>query len=269
MTPQFRMSRFSRVLRWLFTYESRKLWNLFLLAIVLFAGFDTYAMYYNVDAYASPDTPLSVSLVMRSMKKIGGVSLLLLTFYMWVGATFAFSTLHRKHTGRQLLMLPATNLEKFLALWVIYVPVLFVCLIVAFVVGDLARMIILPLFIEHGSLPSAIPAFFSQMWDWLTLHAASPGNLRFMIRSWVLILMIHALSLFYSALAGYLGWLLTGITVYAGTYLFINTYGQSPWHAPFLLLLAVVLLLMAYRLFCRYPLFKSLIIPRFHDIQFR
>jgi hypothetical protein len=62
---------------------------------------------------------------------------------------------------------------------------------------------------------------------------------------------------------------LMGITVYAGTYLFINTYGQSPWHAPFLLLLAVVLLLMAYRLFCRYPLFKSLIIPRFHDIQFR
>lgn len=266
MTPQFRLSRFSRVLRWLFTYESRKLWNLFLLAIVLFAGFDTYAMYYNVDAYASPNAPLSVSLVMRSMKKIGGVSLLLLTFYMWVGATFAFSTLHRKHTGRQLLMLPATNLEKFLALWVIYVPVLFVCLIVAFVVGDLARMLILPLFIEHGSLPSAIPAFFSQMWDWLTLHAASPGSLRSMIQSWALILMIHALSLFYSALAGYAGWLLTGVTVYAGVYLFINAYGQSPWHLPLLLMLAVVLLVMAYRLFCRYSPYRLLNILRVYDI---
>jgi len=90
-----------------------------------------------------------------------------------------------------------------------------------------------------------------------------------MMESWTLILTIHALSLFCSVLAGYAGWLLMGVTVYVGTYLFINSYGQASWHVPFLLVLAVVLLLMAYRLFRSYTPSQLLNMLRFHGIQFR
>lgn len=269
MTQQISMSRFFSLLRWLSTYESRKLWNLFLIAIVFFAGYETYAMYYNIDARASEGVPLSAGVVMRMIEKTNGICLLALTLFMCIGATFAFTTLHRRHAGRQLLMLPAPNVEKFLALWVVYVPVLFVCLVLAFVVGDLMRMLILPLLTEQGHLPSSIPSFFSRMWYWIALRETVPANLQFMMESWTLILTIHALSLFCSVLAGYAGWLLMGVTVYVGTYLFINSYGQASWHVPFLLMLAVVLLLMAYRLFRSYTPSQLLNMLRFHGIQFR
>ena len=253
--------RILRILRWLYAYEAAKLRNLFLLAAALFTWYLTYAMYYNIDIYGNASA--------RTLEKASNISLLFLVFLMWVGATFAFSTLHRHHAGRQLLMLPASNAEKFLALWFIYVPLLFAVLSVAFIVGDLLRMAILPLLIEQGNQPSVIPLFFSTMWQWLTMQPTWMGSPEETMKAWSVIVATHAFCLLSSVVAGYAGWLLAGLTLYGCAYLSLDSLGGNSWQVTLLLtLLSLLLSLLAYRMFCRFPLFKSLFTFRYHDISF-
>ena len=258
MKPQFRLTRFLRVLNWLYTYEHQKVQNLFLFAVPIFTWYQTYVLYtWPQDGYFRGVTLPEGTQYM--LNEIANVCLLFLAAMMSIGATFAFSTLHRRHAGRQLLLLPASNLEKFLALWLIYVPLPLVVLIAAFCVSDLLRMLLLPLLTEQGHWPSAIPAFFYWLWQWLS------GQI-YIVQVWALIFVIHTFCLLCSVVAGYVGWLLSALTVFGCAYSFLEYYGRYDWQVALLLLLAAVFLLLAYRLFCRFPLFKSLYFIRFHGI---
>lgn len=250
MKPQFCLTRFLRVLRWLYIYEYMKVLNLFLFAVPVFTWYQTYALYafsqngYYHGVVLQDGTPYMLI-------EVANISLFFLAALMCFGATFAFSTLHRRHAGRQLLLLPASNMEKFLALWLIYVPLLLVVLTSAFCVSDLLRMLLLPMLTEQGHWPSAIPAFFYCFWQWLSGHV-------YIVQAWALFFIIHAFCLLSSVVAGNVGWLLSGLTVLGCAYYLIGYYDGANWQVVLLILLGLVLLLLAYRLFCRYPLFKTL-----------
>lgn len=176
--------------------------------------------------------------------------MLFLAVLMCVGAAFAFYNLHRKNEGRRLLMLPASNLEKFLARWVVYVPVLLVLYVVAFMVSDLLRMTIWPVFTEEVSFPTAIPAFFGVM-KYLVLWT-NPFHLEKIFLMWGLFWFFHALSLFSSVWIGRWAWLFVTVVFFAVIGLFIQINYQGGNVALFYLL-AVVLAIAAYWLFCRFP----------------
>ncbi|MBR1932130.1 MAG: hypothetical protein IJ841_00365 [Prevotella sp.] len=257
------MTRLCRVLRWLYIYEGAKLRNLFFIAVVVFAAYQTGAIYYNIDAYGSD----FVQGNMHLMNKIANISLHYLVFMMCFGATFAFSTLHRRHAGRQLLLLPASNAEKFAALWFVYVPLLVVVLVLAFIAGDLLRMLILPLLVDNGHCPSAVPYFLDNLWGWLSgQEEVYRLKHHFILQVWALFLFCHALCLLCSVVAGYLGWLLSAVTLYVLADAFIRYYDHVASAPYVLLVLAVGFCWLAYCLFCRYPLFKSLFTLRFHGI---
>jgi hypothetical protein len=178
-----------------------------------------------------------------------------LALLMCIGAAFAFYNLHRKNEGRRLLMLPATNLEKFMARWVVYVPVLFVLYVVAFIVGDVLRMAVWPVFVssEKISFPTAIPEFFGVMkymvvWT-STLHFYK------LLALWRKFWFFHALSLFSSVWIGRWAWLFVTVVFFAVIGLFIQINYQGGNVALFYLL-AVVLAIAAYWLFCRFPKYK-------------
>ena len=150
-------------------------------------------------------------------------------------------------------MLPASNMEKFVARWVVYVPVLFVIYVVAFMLGDLLRMAVWPVFSDKITFPTAIPKFFCVM-KYLVVWT-NPFHLEKITLMWGLFWFFHALSLFSSVWIGRWAWLFVTVVFFAVIGLFIQINYQGGIVTVFYLL-AVVLAIVAYWLFCRFPKYK-------------
>ena len=256
MNIQFSFRRFWHVLVWTLVYHWRQLLTLFSAAFVTFVAVEIIEFIQASNDYAKWflfDHKSQETIVSDALHTAGNSCMSFLAVLMCVGAAFAFYNLHRKNEGRRLLMLPATNLEKFLARWVVYVPVLFVLYVVAFMVSDVLRIVIWPVFSEEVSFPTAIPAFFGVM-KYLVVWT-NPFHLEKIFLMWGLFWFFHALSLFSSVWIGRWAWLFVTVVFFAVIGLFIQINYQGGNVALFYLL-AVVLAIAAYWLFCRFPKYK-------------
>ena len=258
MNIQFSFRRFWHVLVWTLIYHWRQLLTLFSAAVVAFlvAEIPAFIQVSNDYAYRILNHESHETIVSDALHTVGNSCMLFLAVLMCVGAAFAFFHLHRKNEGRRLQMLPATNLEKFLARWVVYVPVLFVLYVVAFMVSDVLRMAIWPVFESPNnkiSFPTAIPEFFGVM-KYLVVWT-NPFHLEKIFLMWGLFWFFHALSLFSSVWIGRWAWLLVTIVFFAVTALLLRGNYQG-WDVTVFYLLAVVLAIAAYWLFCRFPKYK-------------
>ena len=257
MNNQFSFRRFWHVLVWTLNYQRRTLLTLLVSAVSAFAlyqyftfidlknDFPNRQLYgHDIDAY-----------IAIWLDQVALASLAIGAALMCVGASIAFWHLHRQNEGRRLLMLPATPIEKFLARWVLYVPLLLVLLVAAFVAGDMLRVLTWPLFGYDVSFPSAIPAFFTQLkYLFFVTPTARPLGV---FALWALFLFFHALSLFCSVALPRLAWLAVLATFFAVIALIENAIGNAAtlhlW--PFAAL-TVVLAVGAFWLFCRYPQYQ-------------
>ena len=256
MNIQFSFRRFWHVLVWTLVYHWRQLLTLFSAAFVTFVAVEIIEFIQASNDYAKWflfDHKSQETIVSDALHTAGNSCMSFLAVLMCVGAAFAFYNLHRKNEGRRLLMLPATNLEKYLARWVVYVPVLFVLYVVAFMVSDVLRIVIWPVFSEEVSFPTAIPAFFGVM-KYLVVWT-NPFHLEKIFLMWGLFWFFHALSLFSSVWIGRWAWLFVTVVFFAVIGLFIQINYQGGNVALFYLL-AVVLAIAAYWLFCRFPKYK-------------
>ncbi len=255
MNNQFSFCRFWQVLVWTLVYHWRQLLTLFGAAVVAFlvAEIPHFIQVSNDYAYRIINHESHETIVSDALHTIGNGSMLILAPLMCIGAAFAFYNLHRKNEGRRLLMLPATNLEKFLARWVVYVLVLFVLYVVAFLVSDVLRMVVWPVFVssEIISFPTAIPEFFGVM-KYLVLWT-NPFHLVKITLMWGFFWFFHSLSLFSSVWIGRWGWLFVTVVFFAVIGFFYNYQGGN---VTVLYLLAIVLAIAAYWLFCRFPKYK-------------
>jgi len=254
---QFSPRRFWLTLVWTLNYQRRTLLTLLVSAVSAFAlyqystfidlknDFPNRQLYgHDIDAY-----------IAIWLDQVALASLAIGAALMCVGASIAFWHLHRPNEGRRLLMLPASPIEKFLARWVLYVPLLLVLLVAAFVAGDMLRVLTWPLFGYDVSFPSAIPAFFTQLkYLFFVTPTARPLGV---FALWALFLLFHALSLFCSVWLPRLAWLAVLATFFAVIALIENAIGNAAtlhlW--PFAAL-TVVLAVGAFWLFCRYPQYQ-------------
>lgn len=205
MNNQFSIRRFWQVLVWTLVYHWRQLLTLFGAAVVAFLVAEIPGFIQASNDYAKRflfDHERSETIVSDALHTVGNSCMIFLAVLMCIGAAFAFYNLHRKNEGRRLLMLPATNLEKYLARWVVYVPVLFVLYVVAFMVADVLRMAIWPVLVssEKISFPTAIPEFFGVM-KYLVLWT-NPFHLVKIALMWGFFWFFHSLSLFSSVWIG-------------------------------------------------------------------
>ena len=257
MNIQFSFRRFWHVLVWTLVYHWRQLLTLFSVAFVTFVAVEIieFIQVSNDYAYKIFNHKSHEAIVKGALHDCGNGCMSFLALLMCIGAAFAFYNLHRKNEGRQLLMLPATNLEKFLARWVVYVPVLFVLYVVAFIVGDVLRMAILPVFVssEKISFPTAIPEFFGVM-KYLVVWTSTLHFYK-LLALWRKFWFFHALSLFSSVWIGRWAWLFVTMVFFAVTALLLRGNYQG-WDVTVFYLLAVVLAIAAYWLFCRFPKYK-------------
>lgn len=251
-TLQFSPRRFWRTLVWTTNNQWRSLMTLFIAAVTVFTLFQYftciggkndlfYGRFYD-------------SIITETLNRIGAGSLSIGACLLCIGASIAFQHLHRQNEGRQLLMLAASQLEKFLARWILYVPVLFVMLVVAFMVGDTLRVLIWPMFGYDISFPSAIPAFFVHMKQ-LFFITPSKQPLAIIIM-WTMFLFFHALSLFCSVYVRRMAWLFVLTAFFAVIGLILNGSKATELHMWAFVVPAVVLAVGSYWLFCRYPQFQ-------------
>lgn len=258
MNNQFSFRRFWHVLVWTLVYHWRQLLTLFSAAFVTFVAVEIIEFIQASNDYAYKffnHKSLEAIIVKGALHDCSNGCMSFLALLMCIGAAFAFYNLHRKNEGRRLLMLPATNLEKFLARWVVYVPVLFVLYVVAFIVGDVLRMAILPVFVssEKISFPTAIPEFFGVM-KYLVVWTSTLHFYK-LLALWRKFWFFHALSLFSSVWIGRWAWLFVTMVFFAVTALLLRG-NYLGWDVAVLYLLAVVLAVAAYWLFCRFPKYK-------------
>ena len=254
---QFSPRRFWLTLVWTLNYQRRTLLTLLVSAVTAFALFQYftfidlkndihYRQFYghDIDAY-----------IATRLDQTALASLAIGAALMCVGASIAFRHLHRQNEGRRLLMLPATPIEKFLARWVLYVPLLLVLLVVAFVAGDMLRVLTWPLFGYDVSFPSAIPAFFTQLkYLFFVTPTARPLGV---FALWTLFLFFHALSLFCSVWLPRLAQLVVVVVFFAVIALIENAIGNAATlHLGPCAALTVVLAVGAFWLFCRYPQYQ-------------
>ena len=237
MNNQSSIRRFWQVLVWTLVYHWRQLLTLFSVAFVTFVAVEIieFIQVSNDYAYKIFNHKSHEAIVKGALHDCSNGCMSFLAVLMCVGAAFAFYNLHRKNEGRRLLMLPATNLEKFLARWVVYVPVLLVLYVVAFMVSDLLRMAVWPVLVssEKISFPTAIPEFFGVM-KYLVVWTST----------------LH----FYKLLA--LWRKFVTVVFFAVIGFFIQTNYNGGDALAVFYLLAVVLAVAAYWLFCRFPKYK-------------
>lgn len=258
---QFSPRRFWLTLVWTLNYQRRTLLTLLVSAVSAFALYQyftfiylkndiPYRQSYGHDIAAYIDAYIAVR-----FDQVALGSLAIGAALMCVGASIAFWHLHRQNEGRRLLMLPATPIEKFLARWVLYVPLLLVMLVAAFVAGDVLRVLTWPLFGYDVSFPSAIPAFFTQLkYLFFVTPTARPLGV---FALWALFLFFHALSLFCSVWLPRLAWLAVLAMFFAVIALIENAIGNAIMlHLWPFAALTVVLAVGAFRLFCRYPQYQ-------------
>ena len=256
MNIQFSFRRFWHILVWTLVYQMRQLLTLFGVAIFAFATFELFACIQARNSYEYNITFMhghESYLINIALRDIVGECLVVGEVLLCIGAVIAFNQLHRKNEGRRLLMLPASNMEKFVARWVVYVPVLFVLYVVAFMLGDLLRMAVWPAFSDKISFPTAIPKFLSSL-KYMVVWTSELHLLQILVM-WGLFWFFHALSLFCSVWIGRWGWLPVTVVFFGFMALFIQTKYQGEYLEVFYLM-AVVLMIAAYWLFCHFPKYK-------------
>lgn len=130
---QFDLNRFGRLARWSLTMDKRYYvkstlsWTVMLTLLFLFftcvVNFDNH--YDGLQAYQSCTMMVVVMLLVIVV----------------LGGAFMFQNMKDKHDDQRLLMLPVSNLEKFLmrySTWLLLLP----CLLVSFVAADMVQWLV-------------------------------------------------------------------------------------------------------------------------------
>ena len=126
----FSINRFGKMLCWVLRVNMRSLlaWAVGSIGAVFMGELMAIKM-------AGFNTPYSF---LSATSQMGSVILVLVSLIM---VSSVVSTINEKRKRESFLMLPATNLEKYLALMVYTSVVCMVCLTLAFVLGDCLRML--------------------------------------------------------------------------------------------------------------------------------
>lgn len=126
----FSFNRFGKMLRWVLSVNFRMLmaWTVGSFGAVFMLELIAYKL-------GSFDAPWSF---LHSIEQMCGVMLIMGSLVM---ANAIVLTINEKRKRESFLMLPATNLEKFLALLVFTSVISVVCMVLAFVLGDSLRML--------------------------------------------------------------------------------------------------------------------------------
>lgn len=258
----FDSKRFGQVLKLDFS-EGRKaiLWGaLAMLLLYLFFFWFTHNIashdeYYDVDEpYVSE---LRVSYVCEGVGALGAVAML---FYWLISASILYRSEQKKQQRIAWLMLPATNLEKFLSRWLYMVVFSLTGGMLAFFVADILH--IAYLWMSGNPVDTAAPSFFQRL-----PHTNEYNPLLHIIKVYGMMITIHAFFLMGSVLFRKYHFIVCAalvVLVFAAMASLYNASGLyqhngetalTIWNIVLIVFEAISITLftwLAYRLFCRW-----------------
>ena len=246
---QFNLSRFGRVAKWSLRNDRRYFVKSFLLAfVIMLLGFLLFM--------ANKKTDHSEALLICS---IIVVTMFLVTIV--VGTSYMFYSMDGKHDMQTLMMLPASNLEKYLmryATWILLLPLY----LVAFLGADLSQYAVNTLIGREGAM--LVMQFLADINIGEVLGTDASGNTgRLALALQMLALWLHSL---YAVGATFFrshkyNWVMTSVVLILGYVLLTSTFGwetvnctwwnnHTLWNWVFLVL-SIVNFWLSYRFFCR------------------
>lgn len=257
---QFNLNRFCKVAKWSLTVDRgfylRNLLNVFVVMSLFFIAFTTRFFHLSMNGNDTVYTPCIAATMI--MLIITGVT----------GPSWMFSSMKGKHDLQTLLMLPASNFEKFLmrySTWILLLPLY----IVAFLGADLVQYLVNVLAGHEGAFVTVkMVDFFEMVNGTLTrYYQGCEGNQkgRFLHSAIAVAIWIHSVY----ALGGTFfrsrkfSWALTTVAFIALTMLWVSIVPEKSdgnrafsmhelivWDVIYLVW-AIVNFWLSYRLFCR------------------
>lgn len=150
----FDMNRFFQTLKWIIMENRQKL--------MLWTAGSTLGIFLLELFFYYMTSPKGAENYQQTTMVVAGVCAFFIGLAIMISVAGLFSEFTTKQRRVSLLMLPASNLEKFLSA-VIYASVVSVaCILLAFIVGDTLRMLTLSLFF-HQPMCSAAGSLFTQV----------------------------------------------------------------------------------------------------------
>lgn len=250
-TESFNLRRFAHVLRYDFTTGLRSMLWFSLGMVVLYLLL--FGLFHNLQHAMGPENPPEMNeFLMKTVIHEMTVAALFVAYLFVLGASCTlFLGVQRKAPRTVLLMLPASNAEKFLSRWVFLIVFSLLGSIGAFVVADLlhAGWQVLtggPVVMATGYFLDRLPdmgrdrtydivSFYGLL---LTLHT-------FCLMCGVLFRRYHLVATF---AVGLLLWTVLGHLLRA----VLTPESKEPVLLALMVLLTVVFTVVAYRLFCRW-----------------
>lgn len=141
------------ILRWDVVNRWRKMLNVTIVMIIALFCIENLTM---PRPFEGVTDPFAVSMYDGCMISITIVC----SFFLMYGSTTILNDMRTKQERITTLMLPGTNLEKFLSKLTKSLVIFFLLTVIAFLIADVARMIVATLF-EHVSSDSLIPYAWS------------------------------------------------------------------------------------------------------------
>lgn len=248
---QFDISRFVKLARWTLTNERKYNLKSFLQYLVVFTLLFVFCTLPDVD-WDTPNEDYTFCSI---------AALISLAVTLIVGASYMFYSMAGKHDMQTLLMLPASNLEKFLMRYASWIIMLLIQL-TAFFAADLVQYLYNTLLGHEGTM--FVTQYIAGI-DWGdVLGTKTNGNTgRLVFDHLMLALWLHSLYALGATLfrPRKYNWIMTSIVLILGFFLLVGVFGWGTvdctwWNHDGLFnelffLFAVFNLWLSYRLFCR------------------
>ena len=225
---QFNLQRFIKLARWTLTVDKKYHIKSFFQNLVIFTLVFVFftSITFTVSQQAANYLPCSITAIVAF-----AVTLVL-------GSSFMFYSMSGKHDMQRLLMLPASNLEKYLmryASWIILLPIQ----LAAFFAADLIQYVF-GLVVGHEQVKLVTSAVIEFCQSDMPLSAVGATFFRFRKHNWIATsLVVIVVGMLLSAIAGH--W--QNVNMF-----WWNNHG---FFNQLFLVLVVVNFWLSYRFFCR------------------
>ena len=257
------MKRFGHVLKLDFA-EGRKsiMWGTLCMTLLylFFFWFAHNIGFHDIEPGLPGEPDSSYVLIQLICEAVGAFSLIAMFIFFLVAASILYRSEQKKQQRIAWLMLPATNLEKFLARWIYMVVFSLVGGMLSFFVADVIHMIWL--WMSGNNVMATTPYFFHTM-----PHTDSHAPLLNIINVYGMMVTIHAFFLLGSVLFRKYHFIVSAsllfltfiimATLYnaSGLYQYNGETARTITDDVFIVFEAVAISLfiwLAYRLFCRW-----------------